>query len=57
MGPGKILFEIAQGSTLAPRLFLLCINDMPQGVKYEILLYVHGTCLIFQRNDITQIEI
>ena len=57
MGLGKILFEIAQGSTLAPRLFLLCINDMPQGVKYEILLHVHGTCLIFQRNDITQIEI
>ena len=30
---------------------------MPQAVKCELLLYADNTCLIFQHNDINEIEI
>ena len=29
---------------------------MPQAAECEILLYVNGTCSIFQHKDITEIE-
>ena len=41
---------------LGPLLFLLYINDMPQSLNCELLLYEHDTCLIFQHNDIKKIE-
>ena len=55
--PGKLLCEVPQGSILEPLLFLLHINDMLQAVKCELLLYADDTCLIFQHNDIKEIEI
>ena len=54
---GKLLCEVSQGSILGPLLFLLCMNDMPQAVKCELLLYADDTCLIFQHNNIKEIEI
>ena len=57
MEPGKFLHGIPQGSILRPLLFLLYMNDMPQVVKYELLLYADDTGLIFQHSDINQIEI
>ena len=30
---------------------------MPQAVKCELLLYADDTCLLFQHNDINEIEI
>ena len=55
--PGKLLCGFPQGSILGPLLFLLYINDMPQAVKCELCLYADDTCLIFQHNDIKEIEI
>ena len=55
--PRKLLCGVPQGSILGPLLFLCYINDMHQAVKCELLLYADDTCLIFQHNDIKEIEI
>ena len=55
--PGKLLCGVPQGSILGSLLSLRYINDMPQEVKCELLLYADNTCLIFQYNDIKEIEI
>ena len=54
--PGNLLCGVPQGSILGPLLFLLYINDMPQAVDCELLLYADDTCLIFQHKDIIEIE-
>jgi len=55
--PGNLLCGVPQGSILGPLLFLLYINDMPQAIDCELLLYADDTCLIFQHKDIHEIEI
>ena len=54
--PGNLLCGVPQGYILGPLLFLLYVNDMPQAVDCELLLYAEDTCLIFQQRDITEIE-
>ena len=54
---GNLLCRVPQGSILGPLLFLLYINDMPQAIDCELLLYADDTCLIFQHKDIHEIEI
>ena len=53
--PGN-LCGVPQGSILGPLLFLLYINDMPQVVECELLLYAYDNSLIFQHKDITETE-
>ena len=54
---GNLLCGVPQGSILGPLLFVLYINDMPQAINCELLLYADDTCLIFQHKDIHEIEI
>ena len=54
--PGKLSCGILQGSILGPLLFLLYVNDIPQTVNSESLLYADDTCLIYKGKDTKTIE-
>ena len=48
---GKLNCGVPQGSILGPLPFLLYVNDMPQAVNSELLLYADDTCLFFVGKD------
>ena len=54
--PGKLSCGVPQGSILGSLLFLLYVNDMPQAVNSELLLYADDTCLIYMGKDTKTIE-
>ena len=53
---GNISCGVPQGSILGPVLFLIYVNDMPQAVKSNLLLYADDSCLMYQHKDMTKIE-
>ena len=53
---GILTCGVPQGSILGPLLFLLYINDMPQALSCDLLLYADDSCLIYQHKDINEIE-
>ena len=55
--PGNLSCGVPQGSILGPLLFLLYVNDMPQAVSCDLLLYADDSCLVFQGKDIDTIEL
>ena len=54
--PGKLSCRVPQGSILGLLLFLLYVNDMPQAVKSDLLLYAGDTCLMYTGKGIKMIE-
>ena len=52
----SIICGVPKDSILGPLLFLIYINDMPQALDSELLLYVDGTCLFFQHRNLKTIE-
>ena len=48
---GKLNCGVPQGSILSPLFFLLYVNDIPQAVNSELLLYADDTCLFFMGKD------
>ena len=49
---GKISCGVPHGSILGPLLFLIYVNDIPQAVKSNLLLYADDSCLMYQHKDI-----
>ena len=50
--PGKLKCGVPQGSILGPLIFLIYVNDMPQSVDCDLLLYADDTCLGFTDKNI-----
>ncbi len=46
---GDLTCGVPQGSILGPLLFLLYVNDMPQAISYDLMLYADDSYLIFQQ--------
>ena len=53
---GKISCRVPQGSILGPLMFLIYVNDMPQAVTLTLLLYADDSWILYQHNDVVQIE-
>ena len=54
--PGNLTCGVPQGSILGPLLFLLYVNDMPQAVSCDLLLYADDSCLVFTDKNFDNIE-
>ena len=54
--PGKLSCGVPQGSILGPLIFLLYVNDMPQAVDCDLLLYADDSCLVFSDKSVSDIE-
>ena len=54
--PAKLACGVPQGSILGPLLFLLYVNDMPQAVSSDLMLYADDTCLVYSNKNTSLVE-
>ena len=54
--PDELSCGVPQSSILGPLIFLLYVNDMPQAVDCNLLLYADDSCIVFGDNDVNEIE-
>ena len=47
---------VPQGSILGPLLFLLYVNDMPQAIECDLLLYADDSVLFFSHKNVDVIN-
>ena len=52
----NLWFVLSQGSILGPLFLLLYINDVPQNIVSDSLLYADNTCIVFQHKSEIEIE-
>ena len=45
-----------QRSILSPLLIFVYVNDMPMAVECKLMLYSDGTSLVFQSDNVKDIE-
>ena len=53
---GRISCDIPRGSILGPLLFRIYVNDIPQAVNSNLLLYADDSCIMFQHKEVEEIE-
>ena len=54
--PANLLCGVSHRSILGPLLFLLYVNDLPQAVVSDSLLYADDTFIVFQHKSKIEIE-
>ena len=54
--PFNITGEVPQGLILGSLQFLMYVNDMSRAVKSNLFLYADRSCLVFQGEDVMEIE-
>ena len=54
--PGDLNCGVPQGSILGPLLFLLYVNDMPQAIECDLLLYADDSVLLFTYKNVDVIN-
>ena len=52
----KIDCGLPQGSLLGSLLFLLYVKDMKQAENCDLFLYADSSCLVYQHNNVKEIE-
>ena len=54
--PGDLNCGVPHGSILGPLLFLLYVNDMPQAIECDLLLYADDSVLLFTHTNVDVIN-